>query len=68
MQASVPILPDDDQDKITKRILMFEHKIYPIAVKLIANKKVYLENKRKIVGILLMFIFHLFLLVRKVQH
>ncbi len=46
MQASVPILPDDDQDKITKRILKFEHKIYPIAVKLIANKKVYLENRK----------------------
>ena len=35
-QAAVPILQDDDADKLAGRILMQEHKIYPLAVRLIA--------------------------------
>ena len=44
MQASVPILPDDVVEVLTKRILQFEHLIYPIAVKFIAKKMVTLDN------------------------
>ena len=40
MQASVPILPNDNQDILSKRILEFEHQIYPMVVKLIAKRLV----------------------------
>ncbi len=40
MQASVPILPDDDQNILSKRILEFEHHIYPMVVRLIAKRMV----------------------------
>ena len=46
MQASVPILPDDNLDTLTQKILRFEHKIYPMAVRLIAENKVYLEDRK----------------------
>tara|TARA_A100001037_G_C15134019_1_gene630135 strand:- start:494 stop:1165 length:672 start_codon:yes stop_codon:yes gene_type:complete len=45
MQAAVPILPDDNQDALTQRILKFEHRIYPMAVKLIAENMVYLDDR-----------------------
>ena len=39
-QAAVPVHPDDDADKLAARILEQEHKIYPLAVKWIAEGRV----------------------------
>jgi len=39
-QAVVPILRDDTTDILAKRILVQEHRIYPLALKLIAERKV----------------------------
>ncbi len=33
VQASVPILPDDDADRLAERVLVQEHRIYPLAVR-----------------------------------
>nr|WP_277348902.1 phosphoribosylglycinamide formyltransferase [Sneathiella limimaris] len=40
VQAAVPILQDDTPDDLAARILVQEHKIYPLALKLIAEKRV----------------------------
>ena len=37
-QAAVPVLPDDDVEKLTARILAAEHQLYPAALALIASK------------------------------
>ncbi len=46
LQAAVPVLPDDDEEALSQRILRFEHRIYPLAVRLIAEGKVRLEGRR----------------------
>lgn len=33
LQAAVPVLPDDDEDRLAKRVLSQEHVIYPRAVR-----------------------------------
>jgi phosphoribosylglycinamide formyltransferase-1 len=43
-QASVPIHQDDTPDTLAGRVLIEEHKIYPLAVRLIADQKVSIEN------------------------
>lgn len=49
LQAVVPVLPDDDEDSLSARILVEEHKLLPQAVKLLAEGKVELTgNKVKI--------------------
>ena len=40
IQAAVPVLNNDDESKLSKRILTQEHKIYPEALRLVANKKI----------------------------
>ena len=47
-QASVPVLPSDDEDALAARILGEEHKLYPEALKLLAGKKVKLENGKAV--------------------
>jgi len=39
VQASVPILPGDDPHSLAERVLVQEHRIYPEAVKLIAERR-----------------------------
>jgi len=39
-QAAVPILQDDTADTLAARILVEEHRIYPLALRLIAERKV----------------------------
>ena len=51
MQAAVPVLDDDDADRLTARILAQEHIIYPMAVKLIAEKRVHVQGNRALVDI-----------------
>ena len=40
LQAAVPVLPDDDEKNLSERILTYEHRIYPLAVRLIAEGSV----------------------------
>ena len=40
LQAAVPVFPDDDEKKLSERILGYEHRIYPLAVRLIAEGSV----------------------------
>ncbi len=40
VQAAVPVHPDDDADALAARVLGQEHRIYPLAVRLIAEGRV----------------------------
>ena len=33
VQAAVPVLPDDDEDRLAARVLQQEHRIYPMAIR-----------------------------------
>lgn len=46
LQAAVAVLPDDDEESLSQRILRFEHRLYPLAVRLIAEGKARLEGNR----------------------
>ena len=39
-QAVVPVHPDDDEARLSERILTMEHRLYPLAVRLIAEGRV----------------------------
>ena len=43
-QASVPVHPSDTADALAARILEIEHKLYPAALRLLADDKVKLEK------------------------
>jgi phosphoribosylglycinamide formyltransferase-1 len=47
-QAAVPVLTGDDADRLADRILACEHQIYPLALKLVAEGKVRVENGKAI--------------------
>jgi len=44
LQAVVPILPGDDEVALSKRILDYEHRIYPTALKLLCEEKAILRD------------------------
>jgi len=48
LQAAVPVLPGDDEGALSARILRYEHRIYPLAVRLIAEGRVRLEEGRRV--------------------
>ncbi len=39
-QAAVPVLPDDDADRLAARVLVAEHRLYPQALRLVATGRV----------------------------
>lgn len=45
-QAAVPVLPDDTPDDLAARVLEQEHRIYPLAVRLIAERRVRITGHR----------------------
>jgi len=45
-QAAVPIAPDDTEDSLNARVLAAEHRLYPLAVRLIAEGKAKVEGER----------------------
>jgi len=49
IQAAVPILGNDTAETLAARILVEEHKIYPEAVRLIAEGKVSVVNERALI-------------------
>jgi phosphoribosylglycinamide formyltransferase-1 len=48
LQAAVPVLPGDTAETLAARILVEEHRIYPEALKLVAQGKVKLEGGRAV--------------------
>ncbi len=46
MQSVVPVLKNDTQISLSERILKTEHKIYPLAIKLITEGKIELQNDK----------------------
>jgi phosphoribosylglycinamide formyltransferase 1 len=45
-QGAVAVRPDDTEDKLAARVLGVEHRIYPLALKLVAEDRVRVENGR----------------------
>ena len=46
VQAAVPVLPDDTASRLASRILAQEHRIYPMALRLLAENRIRVENGR----------------------
>ncbi|HEX9392388.1 MAG TPA: phosphoribosylglycinamide formyltransferase [Usitatibacteraceae bacterium] len=44
IQAAVPVVPDDTEDSLTRRVLQQEHRIYPQALAWLAADRVELRN------------------------
>ena len=44
IQAAVPVLPGDDEDSLAARVLQAEHRIYPQAVRWVAEDRLVIEN------------------------
>ncbi|MBJ7534227.1 phosphoribosylglycinamide formyltransferase [Rhodomicrobium vannielii ATCC 17100] len=45
-QGAVPVLPTDDEDALSARILAMEHRLYPLALRLVASGEARLEGDR----------------------
>jgi len=45
-QAEVPVLPDDTEEKLAARVLQVEHKIYPAALRMLAEGKIRVVGDR----------------------
>lgn len=46
IQAAVPVLPDDTEDALSERILSFEHKIYPEAIRLFSEGRLEVKGRK----------------------
>jgi phosphoribosylglycinamide formyltransferase-1 len=46
VQAAVPVLPHDTEDTLHRRIQIQEHRVYPLAIQLIAEGRVRIEGRR----------------------
>ncbi len=49
IQAAAPVLADDDSHTLADRVLAMEHRIYPLAVRLIAEGRVRVADERVLV-------------------
>ncbi len=49
VQAAVPVHPDDDADALAARVLGQEHRIFPLAVRLIAEGRVRVVHERVLI-------------------
>ena len=50
VQAAVPVLQDDDPDTLAGRVLEMEHRIYPLALGLIADGRVSVDGDRSVLS------------------
>lgn len=50
IQAAVPVLPDDDEERLSARILRCEHRIYPEAVRLYCAGRLGIDGRRVVVS------------------
>jgi phosphoribosylglycinamide formyltransferase-1 len=48
-QAAVPVLSDDNEDTLSARIRVEEHRCYPLAVKMFAEGRLRVEGRRVII-------------------
>lgn len=46
VQAAVPVLPGDDVEKLSKRVLAAEHVCYPLAIRLLAEGRVEVVDEK----------------------
>jgi phosphoribosylglycinamide formyltransferase-1 len=46
VQAVVPVLPGDDAERLAERVLISEHRAYPLALRLIAEGRVRVVGER----------------------
>ena len=46
VQAAVPVLPGDDAERLAARVLAAEHRAYPLALRLIAERRVRVSDGR----------------------
>jgi phosphoribosylglycinamide formyltransferase-1 len=46
LQAAVPVLPDDTEARLSERILVEEHRLYPEAVRLFARGRLEIRGRR----------------------
>src|ERR1700730_11180725 len=46
LQAAVPVLPDDTEETLSRRILEVEHRIFPEAVRLFAEGRLVMDGRR----------------------
>jgi len=51
LQAVVPIFPNDTEETLSKRILRYEHKTYPLALKLFAEDKFKIDGNRALLNV-----------------
>src|SRR5581483_1691312 len=49
VQAAVPVMPGDDEERLSKRILAQEHRIYPLAIRLYQEGRLKIEGRRVII-------------------
>ena len=49
VQGAVPVLPSDTAESLAARVLAVEHRIYPIAVALVAERKARVVNEKVMV-------------------
>lgn len=49
MQAAVEVKKDDTVETLSERILKYEHKIYPMSVKLLVEDKIKVEGRKVII-------------------
>lgn len=47
-QAAVPVLPGDSEDALAERVLKMEHRLYPLALELVATGKARMESGRTV--------------------
>lgn len=48
VQARVPVLPDDDAERLAARVLEQEHRIYPLAVRWLATGRLRLDDAGRV--------------------
>jgi phosphoribosylglycinamide formyltransferase-1 len=46
IQAAVPVLQDDTEESLSERILTFEHKIYPEAIRLFSEGRIEVKGRK----------------------
>ncbi|NCO83615.1 MAG: phosphoribosylglycinamide formyltransferase [Nitrospirae bacterium CG_4_10_14_3_um_filter_44_29] len=49
IQAAVPVTSDDTEDTLSERILSFEHKIYPEAVRLFSEGRLEIKGRKVVI-------------------
>jgi phosphoribosylglycinamide formyltransferase-1 len=47
-QGAVPVLPGDDEETLSARVLAMEHRLYPLALRLVASDAARLDGSRVI--------------------